>query len=568
MDADGDQLAQRVRAWIAAGETLEVEFKSERRKALNDRDLVEVVVCLANGAGGVLLIGVDDDGTPTGARPRHEDGRTNPQRVQALIANTTQPPIATTVHVVQIGEASIVVVEVPNSPRVVGTTQGTYLRRATGGDGKPMCVPYHAHEMLASEIDRGAADFAALPLRDATWDDLDPMEFERVRNLVAQAGSRADRILADLADREIAHALGVVRHDAEVTVGSLLLFGRSGALRRFVPTHEATFQVLRGLEVEVNDFFTFPLFRVADEMFNRFKVRNREEEVQFGLLRIAIPMYSETAFREALANALTHRDYTRRGAIRVQWSEEQLEVSSPGGFPEGIRLDNLLVAAPHPRSPILVDAFKRTGLAKRIGGINRMFAEQLRVGRPAPAYGRSTNEQVVAILPGGPANLAMTRWVLEQERQNDRSVSLSELQVLSELLRERRATTAELTHVTQRTESETRILLTRMVEKRWIQARGEGKGRTWHLSAALYRALESSAGHVRVRGFEPLQPEQMVLAFVSAHGHINRAQAAELCAIAPEQAGRLLRRLAAEGKLIQRGERRGSFYELPDSRPG
>jgi ATP-dependent DNA helicase RecG len=560
-----DALVRRVRAWMAAGEAFDVEFKSEQRKPLNDRDLVEVVVCLANGAGGVLLIGVEDNGKLTGARPRHEGGATNPQRVQALIANTTQPPIATTVQVIQIGEASVVVIEVPNSPRVVGTTQGTYLRRAIGGDGKPTCVPYYAHEMLASEIDRGAADFAALPARDATWDDLDPMEFERVRNFIAAAGSRADGVLAGLADREIAHALGVVRHDAEVTVGSLLLFGRPEAIRRFVPTQEAAFQVLRGLEVEVNEFFTLPLFRVAEEIFNRFKVRNREEEVQFGLLRIAIPMYSETAFREALANALTHRDYTRRGAIHVQWSEEQLEVSSPGGFPEGIHVDNLLVAAPHPRSPILADAFKRTGLAERTGrGINRMFADQLRVGRPAPDYGRSTDQQVVAILPGGPANLAMTRWVLEQERQRDRPVSLPELQILSELLRERRATTAELAHLTQRTESETRIQLVQMVEKGWIQARGEGKGRTWHLSAALYRALESPAGYIRMRGFEPLQQEQMVLAFVSTHGSITRAQTAELCAIAPEQAGRLLRRLAAEGKLIQRGERRGSFYQRPD----
>jgi len=134
-----------------------------------------------------------------------------------------------------------------------------------------------------------------------------------------------------------------------------------------------------------------------------------------------------------------------------------------------------------------------------------MFADQLRVGRPAPDYGQSTNQQVVAILPGGPADLAMTRWVLEQERHSDRPVSLSELQVLSELLRERRATTAELAHLTQRTESETRIRLARMVEKRWIHTRGEGRGRTWHLSAPLYLALESSAGYVRMRGFEPLQ---------------------------------------------------------------
>ncbi|MGH3873548.1 MAG: ATP-binding protein [Pseudonocardiaceae bacterium] len=94
-----------------------------------------------------------------------------------------------------------------------------------------------------------------------------------------------------------------------------------------------------------------------------------------------------------------------------------MEVSSPGGFPEGIRLDNLLVAAPQPRSPLLADAFKRTGLVERTGrGINRMFAEQLRVGRPAPDYGRSTDRQVVAVLPGGPARRTVRS--LEQKPPN------------------------------------------------------------------------------------------------------------------------------------------------------
>lgn len=386
-------------------------------------------------------------------------------------------------------------IEIPKSSRVVGTSQGSYVRRAVGGDGRPTCLPYHAHEMLAHEVDRGAVDYAALPVHGATWEDLDPLEFERVRRLVVEVGDRADRLLADLSDREIARALGVIRDADEVTTGALLLFGHGYALRRFIPTHEAAFQVLRGLEVEVNDFFTKPLFRLAEEMFGRFRARNREEEFQFGLLRIGVPTYSETAFREALANALTHRDYTRRGAIHVQWSEEQLEISSPGGFPEGIRLDNLLVAPPHPRSPLLADVFKRTGLVERTGrGINRMFAEHLRVGRPAPDYGRSTERQVVAVLPGGPANLSVTRWVLEQEQQQARPLPLPELQVLSELVRERRATTTALAAVLQRTEAETCNYLARMVERGWVEARGEGKGRTWHLSAAVYRALEAPAG--------------------------------------------------------------------------
>ena len=57
----------------------------------------------------------------------------------------------------------------------------------------------------------------------------------------------------------------------------------------------------------------------------------------------------------------------------------------------------------------------------------------------------------------------------------------------------------------------------------------------------------------------------MILAFVSAHARITRAQAADLCAIAPEQASRVLRRLAQEGKLRQQGERKGTYYELPGS---
>jgi ATP-dependent DNA helicase RecG len=562
-EPDGD-MAERVARWAAAGERYEVEFKSELRRSLNDRDLVEAVVCLANGHGGVLLIGIEDDGTVTGARPRHEAGRTDPFRVQALVANMTQPPVSAVVSLVELAARDVLVVEVPDSPRVVGTTQGTYVRRAIGGDGRPTCVPYHAHEMLAHEVDRGAVDWAAVRVGGASWEDLDPLEFERLRQLANSSGAGADGVLASLSDREIASALGLVRSDADVTAGALLLFGRTDALRRYLPTHEAAFQVLRGEDVEVNDFLPYPLLRLAEEMFSRFRARNREEEMQSGLFRIAVSAYSETAFREALANALIHRDYTLPGAVHVQWREEQLEISSPGGFPTGVRLDNLLVTPPHPRSPLLADAFKRTGLVERTGrGINRMFAEQLRVGRPAPDYGRSSDAHVVAVLPGGPANLSMTKWVLEQENQQGRPFSVSELQVLAELMRERRSTTHELARLTQRTETETRNLLARMVERGWIEARGEGKGRSWHLSAAVYRVLNAPAGYVRVRGFEPLQQEQMVLQYVDAHGQITRTQAADLCAIGPDQASRLLRRLARVGKLTRRGERRGAVYVNP-----
>ena len=76
-------------------------------------------------------------------------------------------------------------------------------------------------------------------------------------------------------------------------------------------------------------------------------------------LRVGVPAHSPSGFREALHNALVHRDYTRSGAVHVQIRESgvagaidgEIEVSNPGGFPEQVRLDNILVAPPRPRNP-------------------------------------------------------------------------------------------------------------------------------------------------------------------------------------------------------------------------
>ena len=104
------------------------------------------------------------------------------------------------------------------------------------------------------------------------------------------------------------------------------------------------FQALKGSDVEANDFFRWPLLRTLEEVLSRLMARNQETEIQVGMLRIGVPEYSDRALREALANALIHRDYRQLGAVRVQRYEDRIEISNPGGFPEGITLQNLLAA--------------------------------------------------------------------------------------------------------------------------------------------------------------------------------------------------------------------------------
>lgn len=357
-------------ALIAAGETLAVEFKGEEHAPLNDRDLVESVVCLTNRVGSEpawLFVGVEDDGRITGARPRH-GAVTVPVRVAALIANRSRPPLSVHVENVVIGDKTVLVIEVPPQRQPVSTSEGVFLRRVLGGDGRPACTPMDVFAMQSLQADRGLLDPSAQAVADARWEDLDPLEFERFRRSVRERRGRSDESLLDLPDLEMAKALGVVEANGSVRsvrLAALLLFGKEDALRRFAPGHEVAFQVLRGLGVEVNDFFRWPLLRVMEEIEARIRARNREQELMVGMLRIGVPDYPERALREALANALTHRDYQRLGAVHFQWQDAHIEIMSPGGFPEGVRLDNLLVTAPRPRNPLLADAFKRAGIVER-----------------------------------------------------------------------------------------------------------------------------------------------------------------------------------------------------------
>nr|MBK7069631.1 hypothetical protein [Deltaproteobacteria bacterium] len=127
-----------------------------------------------------------------------------------------------------------------------------------------------------------------------------------------------------------------------------LVLGRERALWRHLPAHEVMFQVFDGADLKVNEAWRCLVLRVFDAIEAHVRVRNEQTEVQVGLFRVPIPTVDERGFREAVLNAFVHRDYARPGAIHVQWGADTIEVSNPGGFVEGVTLDNLLVT--HPRA--------------------------------------------------------------------------------------------------------------------------------------------------------------------------------------------------------------------------
>ena len=553
-----------VRDLVAAGEQFEVEFKGEEREPLSDAALVETVVCLANGRGGVVLVGVEDDGRVTGARPRH-GSYTDVRRLAALVGNQTVPSCPVTCGTVTLDGRDVLVVEVPPGRPITSTSGGVYRRRAIDARGRPQCLPLLYHEMLSREGDRGQRDPSAAVVPGVGWDDLDPLEFERLRQTIARNPGRADATLVGLSEVELVKALGLGEGGdriERVRLAGLLLLGREEVLRRTIPTHEVAFQVLSGTRVAVNDFFRWPLIRVSQELGARFDARNEEREIAVGPVRVGIPDYSPTGFREAVHNALVHRDYARLGAVHVQWRDTEVEVSNPGGLVEGVRVDTILTATPRARNPVLADAFKRIGLVERTGrGVDTIFEGQLRYGRPAPDYSLSTGQGVQVILPGGPANLALARFIIERDSPA-RPVTLDDMLVVNAVERERRIDAPTASRLLQKSEASARAVLERLVEAGTLEARGERPHRIYRFSGATYAALGQRAAHVRALGFEPFQQEQMVLQYVRAHGRITRGEVADLCQVTDDQAKRLLRRLVRRGNLASHGATKGAWYGL------
>ena len=139
----------------------------------------------------------------------------------------------------------------------------------------------------------------------------------------------------------------------------------------------------------MNEFTRKPIVEAFDDIELRFHARIEEREVMRGLFRMAVPTYDTVGFREALVNAIVHRDYSRLGTVVVRLDDRGLIVSNPGGFVEGVTLDNFLTVEPRPRNPLLADIAKRIGLAERTGrGIDRIFEGTLRFGEAVKEFVR------------------------------------------------------------------------------------------------------------------------------------------------------------------------------------
>lgn len=544
-------------------ETLQIEFKSDPVGGLSDKSVADAVVGLANAQGGVLYIGIDDNGTISGLRS--EKWR-NPKKAAAFISNYTVPPLLVETDLVPAEKDRwVLTIKVPKAQGLCATRDGKVLRRRIKVDGRPENIPMFPQEYSGRLSELGLLDYSAQVLPESSYADIDAQERNRLRKLIRV--NRSESALLELADEDLDKALGVVRAvDGKLrpTVAGLLLLGKKESIATLLPTSKVAFQVLTGTDVRENIEVQLPLLSTFEELLYRFSAWNPEQEFQEGLFRVPVPEFSERAFREGIVNALCHRDYTRLGSVVVQVSNEGLLILSPGGFIDDITQDNLLTADPRGRNPLLSDMFKRIGLAERTGrGIDRIFEGSILYGRPLPDYSESTSDSVHLFIPRMKADFNFHRLILSCRENHPELLTMSTLMILSLLRSERRLALpnlVELCHLSAvRVQRQIEILL----KEGFIEAVGTGKNQEYILSEAVYKAQDQTIRNVNRSDLRALRLEELVLWAATKNEGITRSDVVGLLHINAQAAYRLLQRLTEQGKLRKEGKRRHTKYFVP-----
>lgn len=533
---------------IPVVESLEVEFKSDL-KCYPDHDLIEEIVGMTNTIGGVLFLGVEDDGTITGVHKKHKDAI----GVTALIANSTVPPVAVRAEIITEEEKDILKIEIPRSRGVISTASGKILRRRIKFDGLPEVIPMYSYEIPSKLAELGMLDYSAQPLAGAALDDLDSNQRVRLRRII-QNRQGGEKFLLSLPDDELDIALRMVTKVGDnyvPTVTGMLLLGKEERIAELMPTAKSSFQVLEGTAVRMNEDSCKPLIELFENYETYLKAWNPERETEYGLFRIPIPEFDWSAFREGLVNAFCHRDYTMLGNVRVLIDDEGMIISNPGGFIDGVNLKNLLTVEPHGRNPALADAMKRIGLAEKTGrGIDRIFEGSIIFGRPWPDYSESTSRTVKLFIQRAKADLAFAKLIADEQERQGKPLSIYTLMILSVLKYERRSTVYRIVELTNLSENKVRSAIESMLELGLIEAAGKGKERTYILGKKIYRENKKTIQYVRQTDIDSMRYQELVMKLAETQaGIITKQDVIELLKVSPSQAYAVIKELQKMGKL-------------------
>ena len=189
--------------------------------------------------------------------------------------------------------------------------------------------------------------------------------------------------------------------------------------------------------ISVNDRVNFrsAFFNCYDDIWDKINLRNDQHNFQDALFRITINTFNETVIREALLNAVSHREYRSQGSVFIKQYPRKMIIISPGGFPSGITPENV-ISKQFPRNKLIAETFEKCGLVERSGqGIDQMFRLSIKEGKLPPDYSESDNYEVRLVLNGAVQDENFVKFLEELTRETQEAFSVEDFIVMDQVHR-------------------------------------------------------------------------------------------------------------------------------------
>ena len=397
-------------------------------------------------------------------------------------------------------DGRVVVFSVPARP--IGMPlhiEGRYLMRS----GESL-VPMSADQLQRIFAESGP-DLSAEVCKEANIKDLDVHAIELFRGRwTEKSGNAAVSTMSVpqlLEDSELSI-------NGSLTYAALILLGNRVALGKFLSNAEVIIEY-RATEGQISSSQRFEyrqgFLTFHDELWKQVNARNDVKSIREGLFRRDIPAFNEDAVREAVLNAVCHRDYRLGGSVFIKQYPARLEIISPGGFPPGITPDNVLKKQ-SPRNRRLAEACGRCGLVERSGqGMDRIYDSALREGKAQPQFTGTDDFQVALIMRGEVIDPHFLR-LLDSAQEHNIVLNVDHLIVLDHI-RQEAALTPDMEECVRH-----------LIKLGLVERVGKGRAGKLILSRGMYRVLGEPGTYTRYAGLDKETNKQLIVKHIKTCG--------------------------------------------------
>lgn len=377
--------------------------------------LAECLVAFANGDGGLIVLGADDTGQIVETIWEEEaEGALQ----EAL--SQCRPPVSFRWQLNETQEGSLIGLQIDRSSQLHSLVDGRVFVRS--GSWNRLLSGDEISQLASTKT---SAEFEIDTVPGAKRSDFDE---DILQEYLAKREARGISKIGRLS--ELLFEIGAVDPEGNPTVAGILLFGKNP--QAFLPQSGVVFVKFPSSEPRSTegsagygrrDEIIGPLARVVERTWNIIWEEMRVGAIINGLEREDLTEYPPFAVREALVNAVAHRDYKLRGRrIEVRMYSDRLEVISPGGLPGYITVDNI-VEEHYSRNPLLVNGLFQWGYIEELGlGIDQMIEEMAVAGHPPPKFSATAYSFTVS-LSNNRQRTASPKWTRSMNERQARALS-------------------------------------------------------------------------------------------------------------------------------------------------